>query len=255
MKYFCYICLKKYESISIVISHLKIDHFIHENKYAQLKCICNRNCVNTFKTFNGLRKHSSKCGFINSSNNMPCNESSAIQLALDSSTPSTSQANPVINNSLDMINVNELNDNFEHSNEIMIHELNNDEYISNNLQDNSIISNNSLPLSTDSNTLDHESVNQNTSSISINATIGNFSDDLVALGVPISNANLIIKKTATLWKELIDQLQIKISGISINNNTVCANTISSFSSNVLHVFRNNATSYKRRIKLCDDLFL
>lgn len=57
----CYLCSKEYKTEKLIISHLKLDHFI-KNNTVEMKCLINGNsCENGFYKFDQLKNHMKKC--------------------------------------------------------------------------------------------------------------------------------------------------------------------------------------------------
>lgn len=63
MDYRCFVCNEFFVNCNATILHLKDVHNIKDGKQIPIRCIVNRlkECQNTFKTIDGLRKHVSKC--------------------------------------------------------------------------------------------------------------------------------------------------------------------------------------------------
>ena len=59
--YFCYICDVRHYNLNIIISHMKVEHFLLPSHFLQLSCIVNKECMQKFLTYSGLRKHCFKC--------------------------------------------------------------------------------------------------------------------------------------------------------------------------------------------------
>lgn len=57
----CSECATKFIEINDIFKHMKIMHGYKDN-VQKMKCVViSNNCVNTFSTFTGLRKHINKC--------------------------------------------------------------------------------------------------------------------------------------------------------------------------------------------------
>lgn len=59
--YKCYLCSKEFKDESIIVSHIKFNHFIKENT-VEMKCLVKGNsCADGFYTFASLKSHLKKC--------------------------------------------------------------------------------------------------------------------------------------------------------------------------------------------------
>lgn len=60
MEFKCFKCFELFSEEKIAIKHLKIIHFIKENKYP-IWCLKNNGCKNQFLTFRQLKNHMKSC--------------------------------------------------------------------------------------------------------------------------------------------------------------------------------------------------
>lgn len=57
----CFLCSKEFNNEKIIISHLKLDHFLRENT-SKIKCVVKgRFCTDVFYTYSSLKSHLKKC--------------------------------------------------------------------------------------------------------------------------------------------------------------------------------------------------
>lgn len=60
MGFKCYICFEKFDSLELIVSHLKIIHSIKDNVH-QIKCVVDSNCDKMYSSFKRLKAHSKSC--------------------------------------------------------------------------------------------------------------------------------------------------------------------------------------------------